>query len=107
MLSCPFIKKAQSQLYDLFVDVPDQPGIIAEITQILGEADLSLTNIKILETREEIYGILQLSFKNQSDCQAAKQILSKNELYVLRKIRGDEGATTYKCETFTRDSDGS
>ena len=31
----------------------------------------------------------------------------KNELYVLRKIRGDEGATTYKCETFTRDSDGS
>ena len=93
--------------YDLFVDVPDQPGIIAEITQILGEADLSLTNIKILETREEIYGILQLSFKNQSDCQAAKQILSKNELYVLRKIRGDEGATTYKCETFTRDSDGS
>ena len=49
--------------YDLFVDVPDQPGIIAEITQILGEADLSLTNIKILETREEIYGILQLSLK--------------------------------------------
>ncbi len=23
------------------------------------------------------------------------------------KIRGDEGATTYKCEAFTRDSDGS
>ena len=46
-------------------------------------------------------------FKNQPDCQAAKQILSKNELYVLRKIRGDEGATTYKCEAFTRDSDGS
>ena len=53
MLSCPFIKKAQSAFYDLFVDVPDQPGIIAEITQILGEADLSLTNIKILETREK------------------------------------------------------
>ena len=67
--------------YDLFVDVPDQPGIIAEITQILGEADLSLTNIKILETREEIYGILQLSFKNQPDCQAAKQILSKETNY--------------------------
>ncbi len=72
---------SNDSFYDLFVDVPDQPGIIAEITQILGEADLSLTNIKILETREEIYGILQLSFKNQSDCQAAKQILSKKTNY--------------------------
>ena len=71
--------------YDLFVDVPDQPGIIAEITQILGEADLSLTNIKILETREEIYGILQLSFKNQSDCQVAKQILSKKRTIRVTK----------------------
>ncbi len=65
--------------------------IIAEVTQILGEADLSLTNIKILETKE-IYGILQLSFKNQSTTKAAKQILSKKTDYTCyAKYRGDEG----------------
>lgn len=74
--------------YDLFVDVPDQPGIIAEITQILGEADLSLTNIKILETREEIYGILQLSFKiNQTAKLQNKFYLKKRTIRVMKNKR--------------------
>ena len=69
--------------FDLFVDVPDEPGVIAEVTYLLAQASLSLTNVKILETREEIMGILQLTFKNQADLTAAKQ-----------KIETD---TTYSC----------
>lgn len=68
--------------HDLFVDVPDVPGVIAQITGILGEARLSLINLKILETREDIYGILQLTFKNQGDLQQAKEIIEKQTNYL-------------------------
>lgn len=68
--------------HDLFVDVPDMPGIIAEVTGILGESHLSLINIKILETREDVYGILQLTFKNQLDLQKAKEILERQTSYL-------------------------
>ncbi|MBP2099693.1 prephenate dehydrogenase [Enterococcus rivorum] len=68
--------------HDLFVDVPDVPGVIAQITGILGEARLSLINLKILETREDIYGILQLTFKNQGDLRKAKEIIEKQTDYL-------------------------
>lgn len=69
--------------YDLFVNVPDHPGVIAEVTSLIAEAKLSLVNVKILETREDIIGILQLSFKNEEDLLAAK-----NEI---------EAKTSYHC----------
>lgn len=68
--------------HDLFVDVPDVPGVIAEVTGILGENRLSLINLKILETREDVYGILQLTFKNQLDLEKAREILEKRTNYL-------------------------
>lgn len=68
--------------YDLFVDVPDVPGVIAEITGLLGKAKLSLINLKILETREDIYGILQLTFKRQDDLERAKALIEKETTYL-------------------------
>lgn len=68
--------------HDLFVDVPDVPGVIAEITALLGKAQLSLINLKILETREDIYGILQLSFKRQEDSERAKAIIERETDYL-------------------------
>jgi prephenate dehydrogenase len=68
--------------YDLFIDVPDKPGVIAEVTGLLGKAEVSLTNVKILETREDIHGILQLSFKRQRDMEKAKQQIKEQTSYV-------------------------
>lgn len=68
--------------HDLFVDVPDVPGVIAEVTALLSKAQLSLINLKILETREDIYGILQLSFKRQEDSEKAKEIIEKETDYL-------------------------
>lgn len=70
--------------YDLFVDVPDRPGSIAEITSLLGKTQISLTNIKILETREDIIGVLQLTFKNETDLIAAKTHIEKETDYHCR-----------------------
>lgn len=70
--------------YDLFIDVPDYSGVVAEVTGLLGEHHLSLINLKILESREEIHGVLQISFKNQTDLLLAEQLINKKTTYTCR-----------------------
>ncbi len=60
-------KGAIPSFYDLFVDVPDYPGVISEITGYLAKEDISITNIRILETRVDINGILVISFQTEED----------------------------------------
>lgn len=47
--------------------MPDYPGVISEITGYLAIEDISITNIRILETREDIYGVLVISFQTDDD----------------------------------------
>ena len=68
--------------YDLYIDIPDVPGVIAEVTGIIGKGNLSLINLKILETREDIFGILQLTFKREQDLAKAKQLIEKETNYL-------------------------
>lgn len=74
--------------YDLFVDVPDKPGVVAEVMTILGTADISIVNVKIQETREDIIGVLQITFKNQRDLEAAKQCIETQTDFQCRQIKG-------------------
>ncbi|TSB46923.1 prephenate dehydrogenase [Alkalicoccobacillus porphyridii] len=78
-------KGAIPAFYDLYVDVPDHPGAISDVTSILAEAEISLTNIRILETREDIMGVLRLSFRSEEDRDQAKQQLGLHtfESYIL------------------------
>lgn len=70
--------------YDLFVDIPDVPGVIAEVTGLLGEQHLSITNIRILETREDILGVLQITFRTMDDLIKGKEYLEKETDYSCR-----------------------
>jgi prephenate dehydrogenase len=70
--------------YDLFVNIPDRVGAVAEVTQVLAAAKINLINIHILEIREEINGVLQLSFSNQNDLADAKCELIQHGLSVVR-----------------------
>ncbi|WP_283154057.1 prephenate dehydrogenase [Guptibacillus hwajinpoensis] len=61
--------------YDLFLDVQDQPGVIASVTQKLASEEISITNIRIIETREDIMGVLRVSFRSEKDRDNAKVVL--------------------------------
>ncbi|EWG10849.1 prephenate dehydrogenase [Cytobacillus firmus] len=74
-------KGAIPAFYDLFVDVPDYPGVISEITGYLAKEEISITNIRILETREEIYGVLVISFQTEEDRERAINCLEQYTSY--------------------------
>ncbi|PYZ98414.1 prephenate dehydrogenase [Alteribacter lacisalsi] len=71
-------KGAIPSFYDLFVDVPDHPGVISDVTGLLAKDRISITNIRILETREDITGVLRLSFRAEEDQLKAKSLLREN-----------------------------
>ncbi|HEX6922792.1 MAG TPA: ACT domain-containing protein, partial [Bacillales bacterium] len=64
-------------LYDLYVDVPDYPGIIAKVTDLIARAGISITNIGIIEMREDIIGVLRVSFRSEQDREQAEEMLNE------------------------------
>lgn len=70
-------------MYDVYVDVPDQPGIIARITTLLSNHQINLSNIQIHESRADVPGVMRLSFRNDHDQEKAEQLL-KSEGYLVR-----------------------
>jgi prephenate dehydrogenase len=71
--------------YDLFLNVPDQVGAIADVTQRLAAAKLSLVNIHILEIREEIDGVLQLTFNDAVAQNEAATLLTTAGYQIVRR----------------------
>jgi prephenate dehydrogenase len=67
--------------YDLHIDIPDHPGVISEITKILADEQISLTNIRIVETRSDVFGILVISFQTAKDRLKAQVALTKETDY--------------------------
>jgi len=61
--------------FDLYIDVPDHPGIIGKIATVLGENHINLSNIQIIESREDVPGIMRLSFRQETDMERAKELL--------------------------------
>ncbi|MFD1319199.1 prephenate dehydrogenase [Loigolactobacillus zhaoyuanensis] len=71
--------------FDIFVDIPDRTGAIAKVTTILAQAQIQLVNLQILETREELNGILQLTFASAVAQQQAQQLLAAKQISILRR----------------------
>ena len=63
----PIAQGALYTVYDLYVDVPDYPGVIAEVIGYLAKEHISITNLRIVETREDVFGILVISFQTMED----------------------------------------
>ncbi|HLR11738.1 MAG TPA: prephenate dehydrogenase [Sporosarcina sp.] len=74
-------KGAMFTNYDLHVDIPDHPGVISEITKILADEEISITNIRIVETRTDVFGILVISFQSIRDRERAQYALQTRTDY--------------------------
>lgn len=64
-----------SRQYAFSVDIDDEPGIIAKIATLLGEAGINIKNIGIVNNREIDSGVLNIQFKNQEDLDRSLTLL--------------------------------
>ncbi|WP_200416250.1 prephenate dehydrogenase [Virgibacillus salexigens] len=71
-------KGAIPSYYDLYVDIRDQTGALANVTQLLATHDISINNIQILEIREGIMGALRLSFSTEQVQKSSEAILQQH-----------------------------
>ncbi|MBP2623033.1 prephenate dehydrogenase [Streptococcus oricebi] len=66
--------------YDIFINVPDEEDAILGILELL--RGTSIVNIRINEeNREDINGILQITFKNREDLEKSAKIVRENTKY--------------------------
>src|SRR5699024_2977082 len=72
--------------YDIYIDVKDQPGAIANVVQLVANAEISLRNIRILEIRDNINGALRLSVTSKSDQEKAYTLLKSHAYDVTIEI---------------------
>lgn len=72
------------RVYECYIDVPDHPGSIGKVATLLGEKEINLGNIGILENREEVAGVLRLTFYRQSDFLSAVTVLKQHDYTVYR-----------------------
>ncbi|RYM05402.1 prephenate dehydrogenase [Sporolactobacillus sp. THM7-7] len=63
--------------YDLYVDVPDKPDTISRVTGYIGREGINLANIEIIEARENVLGVMRLTFQDAKAREAARHILSE------------------------------
>ncbi|MCD6334722.1 MAG: prephenate dehydrogenase [Candidatus Latescibacteria bacterium] len=62
-------------LYDVLVVVEDRPGMIAEISVPLAEAEVNIKDIEVLKVREDEGGTLRLAFGTEEEARMAVGIL--------------------------------
>ncbi len=65
-------------LYELRIQAPDSPGILAEITGILGEASINICDIEVVRVREGEKGTIRLAFRNRDELKEAQKLLREN-----------------------------
>jgi prephenate dehydrogenase len=65
------------QVFECYVDVPDHPGSIGQVTTALGEHQINVTNIAIMENREESLGVLRLTFAKEAEMEEAVTLLKE------------------------------
>ncbi|ULL15580.1 prephenate dehydrogenase [Paenibacillus sp. H1-7] len=75
-------KGVLTSVYEIYVDIPDHPGIIGQIATLLGNHRVNLSNIQIIESREDVPGVLRLSFRDEYQMDKAAELLNKENYAV-------------------------
>jgi prephenate dehydrogenase len=71
--------------FEIVVDVVDKPGIIGEITSILGKNNINIKNINVSNSREYEQGCLRITFPDNKSKETAFKLLTNIGYMVFRK----------------------
>ncbi len=63
-------------LWEIAVNVPDRPGVIARMAEILGNAGINIADIEILRVREGEGGTIRLAFTGEKEQDRAVSLLT-------------------------------
>lgn len=69
--------------FECYVDIPDVPGVIGRVAMLLGEEGINLSNIGIMENREDAAGVLRLVFQKEEDLKRAVRFLNEKGYQVF------------------------
>ncbi len=78
---------SHSNFFELYCDIDDKSGTIAQVMTLLSNADISVKNIEIIHNREFEPGVLRLEFYSVQAIERAKTILTHNNYYVRQRER--------------------
>lgn len=62
-------------LFDIFVYVKDEPGVISKISTTLAQENINIKDIELLKIREGSGGTFRLSFDSSEDAESAHELL--------------------------------
>ncbi|MCT4631782.1 MAG: prephenate dehydrogenase [Firmicutes bacterium] len=69
------LRDNMNPLYDIIIDVKDRPGVLGEVTTLLGIVKANIKQIEILNSREGYHGALRICFSNIEDLEKAQSVL--------------------------------
>lgn len=78
------LKGILPQLFEITVTVPDRPGVIGELSNLLGENNINISDIEIERVREEYGGTIRLSFSTENWREQA-YLLFKEHGFIVSK----------------------
>lgn len=78
-------------LYEIIIGVEDRPGILGELTSLIGENNLNIKEIEILHSREGEEGAIRIGFEKANEVEKAVTILvASNYKITYRKGAGKD-----------------
>lgn len=76
-------------LFELAMSVEDKPGVLAEITKIIGEKGINIKKIEIVNSRQEEAGALRIGFDSDENRSRAVKLLEAKgmeDIYLREEI---------------------
>ena len=72
-----------SPMYEINISVEDRPGVLGQLTNVLGENGINIKEIEILHSRQEERGAVRLAFASVEEQEAAISILKSHPSFQM------------------------
>lgn len=65
----------------LRVSIPDRPGVVSEVTKIIGQIGINVLDLELLHLKDGGEAVLELAFPRESDLKRVESVLKDNGYY--------------------------